>query len=240
MTKEVNVNIAQGVDVSKPIIIHILDGVAPDPVNPKAVNLKGDIDAVMSYIINVGHTINKEVAVIIFDEDKRQITFCSDPSSATPINVVAKLEPFTDLHNFGINQEKYFGLKELEKFVRMNRMYFSDKEAHTKLAADLKSFTAKIQSELKAESDNRGNRNNAFAKQVTTDLAADFVLFIPIFKGQIASLFRVEICYDVTDSQARFWLESVELAELSVDMVRKTFGEQQKYFAEHGYTVINA
>jgi hypothetical protein len=39
-------------------------------------------------------------------------------------------------------------------------------------------------------------------------------LTLPVFKGYPAVKFAVEICLDVTDSDAHFWLESVELADL--------------------------
>jgi hypothetical protein len=37
---------------------------------------------------------------------------------------------------------------------------------------------------------------------------------IPLFKGQEPKRFRVEICFDTTEGSVKFWLESVEMAEL--------------------------
>jgi hypothetical protein len=239
MANEVNVNIAPGVDVSKPIIIHVLEGDAPKAINPKGINIIGDINAVYDFLKTRAELLDKKTAVIIFDEAKGTILLQTDPSSDLQTCVKALLEEFPDLKAFGINQEKYYGQKELEKFVRMSRLYFPDKEAHMKLVTDLKSFSAKVQSEMKSEADNRGNRNNSFAKQVVSDIAIDFVLTIPLFKGQSPKSFRVEICYDVTDSTVRFWLESVELAELQKLAVLDAFHPQREDFTNKGFTLIN-
>jgi hypothetical protein len=219
--------------------VTILHGDAPKPINKEAVTIDGNINAVKEFIATrESKTLDKDTTVILFNEQKGLITLQSNPGHPHNTTINAKLEVYPELNEFGINKEKYYGLREMEKFVRMNRFWFGDKEAHMRLVSELKAFNAKVQSELSSEADQRGNKNQAFKKQVTSELAADFVLTIPLFKGSESSTFRVDICYDVTDAQVRFWLESVELFELQKQAVFKAFEPQRISFVEKGFTVL--
>jgi hypothetical protein len=77
------------------------------------------------------------------------------------------------------------------------------------------SLDVKVTTDLKNDAaDNRGNRFNSFDKKITANIPEDFILNIPIFKGQDYKKFRVEIILDSTDGSTKFWMESVELEEL--------------------------
>lgn len=232
--KKIDIHVAQGVQE-----LIIREGDAPEVIRPSKVKIAGNIHAVTDFIKTRHETLDKLKCVIVFDEAKGILTLSSDPTfPESDFEVIAKIEDFDDLKAFGINKEKYYSLKDIEKLIRMNRFWFADKDEHMKLCGQLKAFTAKVQSELQSEADRRGNQNKAFSKQVTSDLAADFVLNIPIYKGCAHNLFRVEICYDVTDSQVRFWFESVELFELQKTALNDGFEKQLQNIKELGYTVI--
>lgn len=232
--KKIHISLAPGANE-----VIIREGNAPDVIEPKSVAIIGNINAVYDFLLTRAELLDKTKCVIVFDEENGILVLSSDPHFPdSQIKITAKIEEFTDLKAFGINKEKYFSLKDIEKFIRMNRFWFDDKDAHMSLTGQLKAFTAKVQSELQAEADQRGNKNNSFRKQVTSDLAADFVLHIPIYKGCDYKRFRVEICYDVTDSQARFWLESVELFELQKTALNDAFASQLEHIKELGFTVI--
>lgn len=234
--KKIHISLAPGVNE-----VIIREGNAPDVVEATSVNIEGNINAVYDFIKTRAHTLDKDKCVITFNEEKGVLVLMSDPNfPESQTKVTAKIEEFTDLKAFGINKELFRSLKDLEKFIRMNRFWFADKDAHMTLTGQLKAFTAKVQSELQQEADQRGNKNNLFRKQVTSDLAADFVLTIPIYKGCSHNTFRVEICYDVTDSQVRFWLESVELFELQKTALNDSFANQIKEIKDLGFTLITA
>lgn len=232
--EKIQIQVAQGVTE-----LTIRHGDAAKVIVPSKTEIKGNINAVYDFIKTRASTLDKLKCVIIFSESTGVLTLSADPSFPESNTVViAQIEEFEDLKAFGINKEKYYNLKDIEKFIRMNRFWFNDKDDHFKLSGQLKSFSAKVQSELQQEADNRGNKNNSFKKQVTSDLAADFVLNIPIYKGCKYNVFRVEICYDVTDSQARFWLESVELFELQKTALNESFSSQVDEIKAMGFTVI--
>lgn len=233
-SKNIEVTVAPGVSE-----LIIREGDAPKPIDLVKAIIVGDITAVASFLSKRESTLDKNKAIILFDEQTRIICLKENPHNPIAIEVIGKLEVFPELKQFGINEERYFGLRELEKFVRMNRIWFSDKEQHMKLCLDLRNFQAKVESMLKDDADQRGNKNKSFSKTVISDLAADFILSIPLFKGESARVFRVDICYDVTDSQARFWLESVEMEELKKGLLQEKFSEQKSLFSEMGFVVIS-
>lgn len=233
--QKVNITLADG---QKEVTVILLEGEAAPHVLPESVKIEGDINAVMDFILTRENTLDKNQAVILFNEENGEISLNSNPAHPHRTIVLAKVSEHPDLSEFHINETKYFALKELEKLIRMFRFYFPDKDSHLQLTGQLKSFTASVYSDLKNESDNRGNKSQAFNKKVESDLAAEFILHIPIFKGQPAVTFRVEICYDVTDSAVRFWLESVELFELEKEAVKNAFAPQLQAFKEKNFTVI--
>lgn len=234
--KNIHIKFDQEKEVKELII---REGSAAAPNNPIQPIIQGDINAVINFLLYRESTLDKNKAVIYFNEVDGSIILVAEPSNSIGLKVLAKSEIYPDLQKFCINQEKFFGLRELEKHVRMNRFHFADKEAHMKFLADLKSFHAKVSSEIQNEADQRGNKNQTFKKVVTSDLAADFVLRMPLFKGLDDSTFRVEVCYDVTDSAVRFWMESVELMELQKDAIKKAFVPQWGDFVAKEFTCIN-
>lgn len=233
---EIKVVLPQGAETIK-----ILTGFAESPINRTAVNIHGDIHSVASYIkINEG-LIDKGKAYILFSESTRQINLFTDPGSPLGLLVNGTLETYPELDSFKINKSssQTFSQTQLEKLIRMNRIWFRDKDEHMTLVGKLKSFTAKVQADIQSEQDQRSNKNNKYLKQVTTDLASDFVLSIPIYKGADPSTFRVEICYELTDAQVSFWLESVELYELQKSGVQNAFLKYYDDFKKKDFVVIN-
>lgn len=232
----IHVKFADGEQVKTLII---LEGEAPANNNPVKPTISGDINTVATYVKHRVSLLNKDTTVICFDEVKGTITLNADPSNELSLVVTAKSESYPDLQNFGINTGKTFSQTDLEKLVKMNKMYFADFGEHSDLLSQLRSFKAQTQTELQSEKDKRSNVNNSFKKQVTTDLAADFKLCMPLFKGQEDSTFRVEIEFDSTDSTVKFWLSSVELHELSKKAVSDAFEPQWGAYEIQGFTCVN-
>lgn len=202
--------------------IIIREGKALDQVRPIQVNITGDIKTVSSFIEKrkdatteaLSQFINDERAIVEVDKQAMTITLKLDPEYQYGTVITAKLEPNPDLEQFAINGKKTFKQKELVDLLKFSRLYFEDFDKHGMLLKAYQTFNFKAYSEGMNESDNRGNKQSAFKKTVETNLPTEFVMNIPIFKGQEKKRFHVEICLEVTDGGANFWMESVELKEL--------------------------
>ncbi len=236
MENKLNITVT---DSSNPVVIHLLEGDAPKNSYPVKLDIKGDINAVSDFIEKREGTLKKEKCHIKMDSEKFAIILVIDEDSEFSGQVKAELLHNPDLLEFGINNQKFFTRAEMEKLIRMNRFYFPDKDDHMKLISDFKSFAAKVNQEIQQAADQRGNKTQVNVKNVQSDLVDSFVLKIPVFKGGEPNTFRVEICFDITDSSVRFWLESVGLFEIEKSILESVFSSKRAEFNLKGFTVIN-
>jgi len=96
-------------------------------------------------------------------------------------------------------------------------VFFQDKGKNLSIVNALNSFQATIQTELNKEQDTRGNKKELIEKKVISNIPTEFNLNLPIFVGQKAKTFNVEICFDATDTGVKCWLESADLQELILE-----------------------
>lgn len=236
--KNIHLSVSQGESTDKPIIVHLLEGDAPNPVNYEPFSITGNINAVKDYL-TTRTDIDKKGAHILMNEQKASITLIRFEGLPYKVTVIGSLTPYPELAQFGINTSKTHTLTDIRTLIKMNRIFFPDRDKHTALVNSLQNFTAKVEATHTNVADNRSNKSIGTTKQVETGLMADFELCIPLFNGGAHKSFRVEICYDVTDGGTKFWFESVELYELQKNMVIDTLKQQKEYFTDKGLTVIS-
>jgi len=205
----------------------ILEGKALDPKPPKKILIVGNIDAVDNFLSKRYDTqvvdidngseqfVNPELTVVIVNESGLYVHLQLNPTNEYGFEIKAELKLADELKEFSINEAKTFTREELVRKVKFAGRFFDTPDAHQKLLLSYMKLNLSVNSSIKAESDDRGNRDMAYKKSIESQgVPEDFILNIPIFKGKPKERFRVQICLDVTDGGARFWFESVELAEL--------------------------
>lgn len=201
-------------------VLTILEGKANTPREPEKLTLTGDIRSVSTFIKNrksIGHQqqiVLSDNTIVTTNKDAGIINLLTDPNNFYGTSVTGKLELSEALKAFRINEKGTMSQKDVVDILKFNKVHFRDRGQQEAMLRAYQAFTYKTQTDGKNESDARGNKANSIAKTVETNLPADFVLKIPIFKGEAVKEFRVEICLDLTDGSARFWFESVELHEL--------------------------
>lgn len=207
---------------------------------PEVIRIVGTITAPTSWIekqpsgdasyVAISTTENKgEIASITFYQDG------NDPYSTT-VKGILELEP--RLNVIGINSTQRYHREQFVSFLRLHRMYFPDMESHAKLLSSVKNFKAEVKQEVEQRTNDRGNRGQTFNQAVQTDILTDFILKLPVFKGEAEKSFRVELCFDITDGSVRFWLESPELLEI-IESYRKEIIEREAgIIKQKGITII--
>ncbi|MGL5472879.1 MAG: hypothetical protein ACRDCT_32655, partial [Shewanella sp.] len=170
--------------------------------------------------------VSPKRTIVICDKENLTIELLTDPNDPDAAEIIGKAEFSKELQTFGINVAKYFSREQLIKLIRFNRRFFPNKEENANLLSAYQSFTASVNKNIQEESDLRGNKNNQFQKKVNTTLPENFVLEVPIFKGEKAVTFPVEICMEDYDSGIRFWFESVDLAELIATKTDELFDRE--------------
>ncbi|MFT3704678.1 MAG: hypothetical protein QM802_20100 [Agriterribacter sp.] len=223
--------------------IIIREGAAVPHKDPEKMNISGDINTVTAFVtkrkpVTEGYQyLDPNKVIVTVDNGKRCIKIDLDPHNPHVAKLTATLEISDELQKFGINTSKQYKREELVKLIKFNRLDFDDADEHSKILAAYMGFNAKAFIEMKQEADQRGNKAQNFVKTVDTNIPNLFILNIPIFKGQESQRFRVEICLDVTDGGAYFWLESVELNEIMKTQQAIIFAEQLKCCQD--YVIVN-
>ena len=206
--KKSNINIVPKAGAQ---IIEIREGAALPLKEPKKILIKGQIDAVSRFVSQRGN-IDKALAVITVNRDIMAIQFEEKPNDVYSTEITGVLQLSKDYEKWGINTETTFNPSELADFIRMNRLAFEKREVANKLVSDLRNFTAKVEKEIKDADDKRGNTESLRRQVVNSNLPAGFKLKLPIFKGQQASIFNVEI--EVDPRTLECYLVSPEAQEL--------------------------
>ena len=230
---EVKLNVAT-IDGNQLII---REGKAPDmlPIRePQKIVIAGDIKTVANFL-KVRKTdasglqvVDKTKSVVTIDKKEMTLVLQLDPENFYGAVISGKLELSDEVKVFGINTDKTYNRQELARLIKFNRNYFNDKDIHAKVLSSIMKVRVKTEQELKAENDNRGNKAVGFEQKVDAgaDLAKEFVLLIPVFKGFDPVAIIVEVCIDVSDSTLHFWLESPELMEMIQSSRDQIFADQ--------------
>lgn len=242
----------QKIDLSLPQFtgseLVIREGKSIDPKEPVKIALSGDIKSVASFIgkrivqndpaSNAGlQKINVARSIVEANKDKGTIKLFLDPESSDGCEILASLDVSDELKVWGINTGNTLKREQLVKMIKFNKLHFDEADKHAMLLDAYQKFNAKAYLEMVQEADTRGNRNVQLKKTTETNIPVDFVLNIPIFKGFGKVKFHVEICLEVTDGGANFWMESVELHELVETQKSEIFDEQLK--SCEGFVIIN-
>lgn len=221
----------------------ILQGETLKLMPPDKIVINGDIKAVNTFLavrIKDGsgvQEIDKSKAVVLVDKKNLTITLNVDPENHYGATIISKLEESDELLQFGINTTKTFNKKELVKLIKFNKMYFESADKHSEMLAAFQKIQSEVNIKANDSSDDRGNKENNFIKEVTTNAPTHFMLSIPIFKGFPPSKFKVEVCLDVEEGSARFWFESVELHNIKITLIDTIFTEQISN--AEGFVIIN-
>ena len=191
----------------------IFEGTALTPKEKEKVKISGSISAPRVYLEK--RSPNEATDYILFSREKMTIVFRQHENDQLGSHIIGTLLINPDLKKFNVNSDSNtLGTKEMASLLKRNRLFFTDKDRNFSVVAALNSFQATISTELAKEQDTKGNKRELIEKKVISNIPTDFNLTLPIFVGQKAKTFNVEICFDATDSGVKCWLESADLQEL--------------------------
>lgn len=236
-------NLNVKIDSPNGTTLTVLQGNVLDTKPPEKILISGDIKTVNSFLgirLKAGagtQTIDKAKAVIYVDKKKLTIELLLDPENHYGAKVLGTLEKSDELLPFCINQNKTFSKEELVKLIKFNKIFFDDADKHAEMLLAFQKISSTVNIKSNDSADDRGNKERAFVKEVTTNAPTEFILNIPIFKGFDNVRFRVEVCLDVTEGSARFWFESTELHEIMQRTVDAIFDQQLQSAA--GFVIVN-
>jgi hypothetical protein len=184
---------------------------------PNAVELNGVITAPRMFFEKRASLHDPNKCHVVYDRLKGQIVLTVDEQCEDRnYTVTGTLQDNPELAPFKINSTSMMGVKDLMQILKFNRIFFVDQDDNAKIVAALQNFKAKVDQELVDSNDNRGAQNQTKISKLEHSLQESFVLSMPLFKGQPAISFRVEICVQITNGGVVVWLESRELKDLQM------------------------
>lgn len=221
----------------------VLQGETLKPMPPEKILISGDIKSVNNFLtVRAKHgigtqAIDKAKAVVMVDKKALMITLKTDPENHYGAVVSGTLQDSDEIKPFFINQNKTFTKEELVRLIKFNKLFFDNTDKHSEMLMAFQKVSSTVNIKNNDSSDDRGNKERAFVKEVTSNAPTEFILNIPIFKGFPSARFRVEVCLDVTEGSARFWFESIELHEIRQSAIETIFTEQ--LVTADGFVIIN-
>lgn len=177
---------------------------ALDELLPEKVGITGNIDSVFNWLAKRIFTeessikdnyVFEKTSHILINRDEMKISLVFNETDPLNIGYVrGQLAKHPDFTQWQINTGNQWSNEELSEFIKMNRNCFKLRSDAMKLSAELKSLKIKVDKEVEASNDNRGNvRVLAGQKVVESTVPKSFNLNVPVFKGQGKSEFEVEV-----------------------------------------------
>lgn len=217
MEKYINVNVSENAQV-----VEILQGEALPRKEPRRVIVRGLINAPFEFLLK--RNPNPENTHLIVDLSEGKLELVVDEKNYYSDIITGKLELNPDFEKFEINTGLSRDTFELSDFIKMNRFFFADKNVSMKLVSDLKNFKAKVNKQIEQSNNDRGNTRFLHDQVVDSNIPEAFDLVIPIFKGQPAQKFRVEINIDARSFECT--LISPDANDLINEVKEKLINEQ--------------
>jgi len=224
-------NIEKGV---KEVVITHRAGL--DEERPHNVTILGNIDSVFNWLVKrldidvlfAGNRVNQSVSHVIINRDKMSIGLVFNETDPLKMGeIIGELEEHPEFKKWNINTGENWNHDELAEFIKMNRSSFKSKQEAIKLSAELKTLKIKVDKEVEASSDNRGNVKVMLAQKVVdSSIPKSFRLTVPVFKGQEKQEFEVEIYVNPNNYQVT--LISPDAADIISELRDSVIDEQKR------------
>lgn len=222
-TEKLNINFAEGEQVKELIIRETGHVNEPLPIQePDPVNIVGTITAPYNFLAK-RYGLNQfdtERTHVIVDRDAMSVRIViNETDKRYRMTVVGKIELSRQFRQFGINAGKMWEPEDMGNFFRINRTYFESKEEAMKLVSLLKSFKARISTEVEREKKDNGSVTDVYRKVVDSNIPSSFIVRIPVYKGAAPERIEIEVAATVNGRDVSLELISPD-AQSIVETVR--------------------
>ena len=255
--QKLTVVVPENHNAETPIVIHVLEGKAPEPVktlHPKTLKISGDINAPLDYArdrfgtepVLQGASIpeNNRIPIVTY-MDKAVgpwIKLETNPFSELGEVITGNLHQNPDLKAFKFNESKVFDNQSFIEVLRKFAHCFKDKNEVKNLIKKLQNMVAKFETEVENLDDRQGNTTNSIKTALNSSksgIPTELHFSMPLFSGgsNVEFVAEVEIEVDFVGGKSPkamfgiFSLElGVELTESAVKITHEQVNELRKYF----------
>lgn len=177
--------------------------------------LEGTITAPGNFIIKRKGQDKDDRCHVLWSLNGLYIKLVTRENHPLSYTIEGKLIKNPEIEKLCVNTKKTQSVKELAQLLRFNKYFFADGDANIKIVENLMKFKVTAQTHIEKEEATRGNEKDVYEiKGVDSNIDLTFELNMPIYVGQPAKKFKVEILYKIRERNVEVWLESPELADL--------------------------
>lgn len=242
--EKLNINFAEGENVKELIIRETNHVNEPLPIlEPKKVGIVGTIGAPYAFLQkrwNIQKDFQEDVPQIdharthiIVDRDSLLMKLvCNETDERNTMTVTGKIELSRQFKAFGVNMDVQFAPEDLANFFRINRSYFKERSENMTLVSQLKSFRAKIETEVEREKKDNGSVTDVYKKVVNSNLPASFKVCIPIYKGAAPEEIEIEVIATVNGRDVALELISPDAASIVEEVRDKLINDELNKITE--------
>lgn len=225
-----NINFAKGENVKEVIIRETNHVNEPLPIlEPDKVKILGTITAPFAFLEkrwNTGQIDHTRTHIIVNRDELGIVLVCNETDKREVMNVAGKIELSRQFTAFGVNMGTKFVPEELANFFRINRSYFKSKDENMTLVSTLKSFRARIETEVEREKKDNGSVTDVYKKVVNSNIPPSFKVCIPIYKGAKPEEIEIEVIATVNGRDVALELISPDAASIVEEVRDKLIDEQ--------------
>lgn len=221
--------------------LYKLKGFAPEPNNLQSVAISGAIDSVSNYLVKIGltgqeHYDPKYSVIIVCD---RSIEFKGNYNQVFNLSVKGSFKPNPLISDLGINADRMYLPKELEKKLRFLKNLFVNDSDYANVISRLKQVSIKTNGIVQNETTT--NKNKALIEREHDFKPIEFVLKMKLFEGEKKeSTFPCSIYADVTDAGAKLWIEAIDLNSIIDQQATELIAAEIKKLESFAFPIINA
>ena len=184
-------------NVPEVIIRH---GEAPEVKYPKPINLVVTMPSINEWVKarTFKSTPQENTGVIIFckNPEKASLEFYDNPNDKDATILTSRLKLNPDMLAFGINKDKYFSQKDLEKHIRKYAHCFIDEATVLDLIKRLQTFEVSYNQSYQKADDRQGNKGDSYKEAIkfsSGELPKTLNLKMPLYENTESVEFAVEI-----------------------------------------------
>lgn len=235
MENEINVHLTKGTEE----LILRKGEAAPAVPFRESVIVTGNIDVALCHLqnpskwfssVNEGEDAPLNRSYVTIDRGNLCISLYEDAGMPWECKYKGKLCFDEALLKFQINTGASYTTFELSDLFKMNRSWFETKDTAMRLVSELRNFRSKVDKDIQAADDQRGNTHFLKAQVVESNIPKSFKLVLPIFKNHPKQTIEVEVNINASDMSCT--LISPELNDFIVETKNEIIDNQKAAIKE--------
>ncbi len=193
--------------------------------DPEKINIQGCINTVARFLKNRISRLGELECNIQADIEKGVIQLFINETNHFWGFVQSEITIHPDIVKFNINTGEYITPEKMANHLKMRKHLFDSQNEYSAVYSALKAFRAKVNQEIDAIKDDRGNYEMKKAQFIEHNIPEGFKIKVPLFKGTDPHEILIEF---LVNSSLEVALSSTDLIQLSDETRSRLIHEELK------------